>query len=166
MLQPSKPLKRYKNLRSLQKIISCPTVLKLSLPNTNNLKFSDKISIYHMFLESSAFLHSVDIATHFSAVMFLDSNGNLYGQLVDVSWLLFIQTWCTSYTGFLNRFRTDQRSAFASDRWKQLTNLNVLEIRLSGVQAHSSMRVGERLHQAPQTVYRKLKTIILTSLSI
>lgn len=119
----------------------------MSLPNIDDLKFGDDLSLDHMFLEENAVLHIVDMATHFSAATFLDSHGPAFGQLVVGIWLAFVETWRTAYPGFPNRFRTDQGSALTSDRWKRLTNRNGIQLRLSGVQAHSSLGIGERLNE-------------------
>lgn len=96
-----------------------------------------------MSLEGKAVLHITYTATHFSAAPVLDSSRDSYGQSVDGISLALVQTWCTNYTGFLNRLRTDQHSVFTSRRWKKLTNLNRIKLQLSGVQvqAHSSLGI-------------------------
>ena len=89
-------------------------------------------------------LHIVDSATHFSAARFLDSHSETYVQSTEGVWLAFMQTWVTLYTGYPNRLRTDQGSIFTSPRWRELTDLNGVQLRLSGVRAHSSLGIGER----------------------
>ena len=65
-------------------------------------------------------------------------------------------TWATMYTGYPNRLRTDQGSVFTSQRWKQLTDLQGILLRLSGVKAHSSLGIGERLHEPLRRIYTKI----------
>lgn len=38
-------------------------------------------------------------------------------QSVEGIWLTFVMTWCTIYTGYPNRLRTDQGFVFTSERW-------------------------------------------------
>lgn len=60
------------------------------------------------------------------------------------------------YTVYPNRIRTDQGSIFASDRWSQITNFHAIELTLSGVNAHSSLEIGERLHSELRRIYNKI----------
>lgn len=109
-----------------------------------------------MWINGKAILHIVDTATRFSAACFLDSAGMDYGQSVDGVWTAFIQTWCTIYSGFPNRIRTDQGSVFTSQRWRELTDMSGIELRLSGVKAHRSLGIGERLHGPLRRIYNKI----------
>ena len=61
------------------------------------------------------------------------------------------------YTGYPNRMRTDQGSIFTSERWKQRTDMAGIQLRLSGVKAHNSLGIGERLHEPLRRIYRKIK---------
>lgn len=60
---------------------------------------------------------------------------------------------CITYTDSPNRLRSDQVSALASEKWKQLTHLNCVERRLSDAQGHISLVVEERLHEPPRRIY-------------
>lgn len=142
---------------TFQRISHAPIRFKVSLPSIEYLKFGDKLSLDLMLLNERAVLHVVDTATRFSAATFLDSNGESYGQSVEGLWLAFVQTWCTVYPGYPNRLRTDQGSVFTSIRWKQLTDLNGIELRIFGVQAHSSLEIGERLHEPLRRIYQKIR---------
>ena len=104
-----------------------------------------------MFIEGKAILHIVDTATRFSAATFLDSEREHFRQSVDGIWTAFVMTWCTMCSGCPNRMRTDQGSAFTPERWKKLSDINGITLRLSGVKAHNSLGIGEKLH-GPLTV--------------
>ena len=67
-----------------------PLRFKTFLPNEDDLKFGDEISMGMMFLDGKAVLHIVDTATRFSAATFLDANGGEYGQSVEGIWKAFI----------------------------------------------------------------------------
>ena len=109
-----------------------------------------------MFLEQKAVLHVIDTATRFSSTIFLDAHGATYGQSLEGIWLAFVEAWCTLYTVLPNRLRVDQGSAFTSDRWREITTQAGIQLRISGVKAHSSLGIGERLHGSLRRVYGKV----------
>ena len=137
-----------------QRLGPTPVRFKASLPTQDSVKFGEELSMDLMFLDGKALLHIVDTATRFSAAAFLDDDFN---QSVEGIWLAFIQIWCTMYTGYPNRIRVDQGSSFTSDRWRQLTDLAGIQLRISGVKAHSSLGIGERLHEPLRRIYRKVR---------
>lgn len=98
----------------------------------------EKLSIDFTFLEGKAVLHLVHTATRSSAT-FLKTHGAELGQSVYSFWLVFVMNWCLIYTGLPDRLYTDQGSVFASERWKQLADLNDVQLRLSRIEAHSSL---------------------------
>lgn len=69
-----------------------------------------------MFPDDREVLHIVDSVKRFSAATYLGYNGINYGHSAEGILLALIDTWCTMYTGYPNRLRTDQGSAFTSDR--------------------------------------------------
>lgn len=146
-----------KRCNTCQNFSYTPIIFKVSLPNSSELNFSDEFSIDLMFLDSNAVLHNVDTDTHFYAARFLDPSGELCRQSVDGISLAFVQACCTSYTGFLDRLRTDLGSVFTSDRWKKLTNLNGIEARLSSVGANRSLGIGERLYEPLRRFHWKMR---------
>ena len=109
-----------------------------------------------MFIEGKAILHIVDTATRFSSAIFLDSQGNNYGQSINGVWLAFIEAWCNLYTGLPNRIRTDAGSVFTSPRWKEMAESGGIELRISGVESHNSLGIGERLHAPLRRIFRKI----------
>ena len=134
-----------------------PVRFKVSLPTEDDIKFGEELSIDLMWLDGKAVLHIVDTATRFSAASFLDSSGQDYGQSVEGIWLSFIEIWCAMYTCYPNRLRMDQGSAFTSDRWRELASNVGIQLRLSGVTAHNSLGIGERLHDPLRRIFRKLR---------
>lgn len=119
--------------------------------------FGEGLSTDIIFLEGKAVLHVVDKATLFCATTFLYPHGAEIGQFVDKLWLAFVMNWCLIYTGCPNKLCTDQGSVFTSACWKQLTILNVFQLRLSEIEAHSSLGIVERYHEPLRSIYRKLR---------
>jgi hypothetical protein len=121
-----------------QKLRPKPIRFKASLPKMEDIVFGDELSIDLMFIDGQAVLHVVDTATRFSSATFLDSHNGSFGHSVEGIWLAFIETWFTLYTGYPNRLRIDAGSIFASPRWKELSNMAGITLRMSGVEAHNS----------------------------
>jgi hypothetical protein len=122
-----------------------------------DIVFGDELSIDLMFIDGQAVLHVVDTATRFSAVTFLDSYNGSFGQSVEGVWLALIQTWFTLYTGYPTRLRIDAGSILASPRWKELSNMAGITLRMSGVEAHNSLGVGKRMHGPLRRIYNKIR---------
>lgn len=110
-----------------------------------------------MFLEEKGVLHIVDTAARFSAATFLDSNGSYFGQSVQGICPAFVVMRCLAYTGYPNQLRTDQRSTFSFGRRKHLTDLNGIQLHLSGIEAHSPLGIGERYCEPLRLIYRKIR---------
>ena len=146
----------YKSCNTCQILGSQPTRFKTTLPTIQDVKFGEEISMDLMFIEGKAILHIVDTATRFSSAIFLDSQGNNYGQSVNGVWLAFLEAWCTLYTEFPNRIRTDAGSVFTSPRWREMAESVGIELRISGVEAHNSLGIEERLHAPLRRIFRKI----------
>ena len=127
---------------------------KASLPTEDSVKFGEELSMDLMFPNRKALLQIVDTATRFSAAAFLDED---FDQSVEGIWLAFIQIWCTPYTGYPIRLRVDQGSSFTSHRWRQLTDHAGIQLRITGVKAHSSIGIGERLHELLRRIYGNVR---------
>ena len=130
-----------------------PLRFKGTLSSGEELIFGEELSIDLMFIDSEAILHIVDTATRFSAAVFLRE----YGQSVEGIWLAFIEVWRTMYAGYPNRLRADAGSAFTWLRWKSITDFVGITLRISGVESHNSLGVGERYHARLRRFYRKVK---------
>lgn len=109
-----------------------------------------------MFIDGKAKLHIIDTATHFSSSTFLDIASEQYGQSVHGICRAFVQTWCTINSVYPNRIITDQVSVFTSYQWKHLTNQNRIELRLSVVQVHSFVGIGENLNGPLLRIHRNM----------
>ena len=138
---------------TFQRLGPRPIRFKATLPSVDDIIFGEELSIDLMFIDSEAILHVVDSATRFSSATFL----KYYEQSVEGIWLAFIEAWRTIYTRYPNRLRTDAGSVFTSPRWKDLTDMSGIELRISGVEAHNSFGIGERLHALLRCIYRKIK---------
>lgn len=64
---------------------------------------------------------------------------------------------CTTFVRLPNRLTTDQGAALISDRRKKLTDLNGMEVMVSGVQANSSLKIDERLYEPIRGIHRKIR---------
>jgi transposase InsO family protein len=146
-----------KSCETCQRLGPKPIQFKVSLPKEEDLIFGEELSIDLMFLGGKAVLHIVDTATRFSAATFLDSHTATYGQSVEGVWLALIETWFTLYTGYPNRLRTDAGSIFSSPRWRQLSEMVGISLRISGIEAHNSLGIGERLHEPLRRIYEKVQ---------
>lgn len=60
------------------------------------------------------------------------------------------------YTGYPERWRTDQLSVFTSDLRRQRVNCHGIQLRISGVKVHRSLRIGDRLHDPLRIIYSKI----------
>lgn len=132
-----------------------PPLLFISLILEENLVFGDELCIDFMFLERKALLHDVNTVTRFSAVTFLDALGKKYGHSVKVIWLAFVTNWCLIYTGYSNGPLTNQGSVITSERWNELTNPNGVQLKQSGIKAHSFSGIEEGNSKALRRIYCK-----------
>lgn len=130
-----------------------PIRFKVTLPSDKDLVFGSELSMDLMFIDGKALLHIVDTATRFSAAIFLDK----YGHSTNGIWNAFIDSWCTLYTGYPDRIKCDAGSAFNSKEWKGLNNMIGANISISGVEAHNSLGLGERLHAPLRRIFFKVQ---------
>lgn len=94
--------------------------------------FGEEISVNLMFLKGKAVLHVVNTATRFLEAILLDAHGSTYGQAAEDVWIALKKYWCTIYTGYPNRWGSDQGLVFTSKRWTELSHNTKIEIRLQG----------------------------------
>lgn len=110
-----------------------------------------------MLLEGKSVLHIFNTATRFSSVECLDSAWGNYVQSVKGNWEAFLNSFRIIYTWYRNRLRTDQGSEFISDWWREFTNFTAIQLRLSGIQAHSSLGTGDTYHAPLRRIYCKIR---------
>ena len=122
-----------------QRIQSAPNRFRVLL-GAEELRFNEEIYMDIMYIENNPVLHFVDAATNFSAARYP----------ADVStktvWATFADCWALLYTGMPNRIRVDRGSCFGDQFFAIAKSVNV-EVGRSGVEAHSSLGIGERYHQ-------------------
>lgn len=139
----------------MSKVHSPPIRYKVSIPTEVNIVLEEDLRVNLTGLDGKEVLHVFDTATHFSAATFYDTYGARYCQYVDNVWLDFVMIWCTKYSGYRNHLPTDRGSIFMSDRWNKLTNMNGVQLRLPGTDAHSSLGIGEHYHEPLRWVHCK-----------
>ena len=103
-----------------------------------------------MYIDRKPILHIVDEGTHFSAARFLPyPETNTVGETI-------LQAWATIYTGLTNKTLVDEGSNFGKTfvRIAEVTN-DAAEP--TGIEAHSSLGLGERYHQPLRNTLRKLR---------
>jgi hypothetical protein len=138
-----------------QRYSSKPLRPKTTLPSGEELHFGSELLMDPMFINGKAVLHFIDSATRLNAATFLDSHSESYGQSSDGIRDSFIDIWCSIYTGYPERLRIDSESTFTSVKWKTLTEPRGITLRISGVEAHNSLGIGERYHGPLRRLYQK-----------
>ena len=114
-----------------------------------NVRFNERILLDIVTIDSKPVLHIVDEGTRFSAAKFVP----------DVStktlWSTILECWAMIYTGLPNRMLVDQGSYFG-ETFATLGALSNVDVKDTGVEAHSSLGLGERYHQPLRNTYRKI----------
>ena len=139
-----------KNCTTCQRIQTAPLRFRVSF-GSETARFNERIMIDVMYLDGEPVLHMIDEGTHFSAAQFLP---NISTQTI---WTTIIQSWATIYTGLPHRIMVDQGSCFG-DSFMYIGAAHNIKIERTGVEAHSSLGIGERYHQPLRTTYRKMRT--------
>lgn len=65
--------------------------------------------------------------------------------------------WSTIYPGHPNTIRVDQRSHFTGLRWQKNTEDNGILLKLTGIESHSSIGLGERYRAPLRRIYSKMR---------
>ena len=104
-----------------------------------------------MWLDGKAVLHMVDKDTKFSAAAFLPS------ETADATWNTYIRNWVAPYIGHALEIHADQGPQFRSKRFVSNANTSGVKLRLSGVESHNSLGVGERYHHYLRRIFTKVQ---------
>ena len=132
-----------------QRIQSGPVRFRVSF-GAENVKFNERIYMDIMYIDGKPVLHIVDEGTHFSAAAFLP----------DVStktiWTTILECWAAIYTGLPHKILVDQGSQFG-ELFVSIGAASKVQVDRTGIEAHSSLGIGERYHQPLRNTYRKLK---------
>lgn len=131
-----------------QRIQHAPVRFRVTV-GSEDLRFNERVFMDIMVIERKPILHVVDEATEFSAARFLPDVST------DVVWKTFVECWASIYTGLPNRILTDQGSQFG-ERFIELVRLPDVEVTRTGVEAHSSLGLGERYHEPLRSTFRKI----------
>lgn len=96
-------------------------------------------------------LNAVDKDTKLIAACFIDGESTKY------VWEAFVRIWTSLYGGFLDSMATDQGRQFFSEEWRMmLRSLGITE-KVSGVDRHNSLSLGDIYHVYLRGVYKKVR---------
>lgn len=101
-----------------------------------------------MSLDRTLVLHVVDIHTYFQNAVVLRI------KRPDNKWYGFVEAWASVYVVYLNIIRLDQDSSFRSNFFRDLATSHGIKLRLSGIESHNSIGIGDRYHEPLRRVYR------------
>lgn len=104
-----------------------------------------------VWIDDHPTLHVVDTHTNLSAAVFLQEKSS------DNMWNLFLLCWATAHTGYSDKMRLDQESAFTSREFQTLVFSAGIELVYSGVEIHNEIGAGERYQVPLRRIYLKIK---------
>lgn len=110
-----------------------------------------EVALELFWLDGKPVLHVVDLGTGFSNALFLQ------GQSVSGVWSAFTLCWCTIYVGHPHSMCTDSGSVYTSQRWHLLTNEHGIDLKVSGVEYHNSLGLGERYQSPLRRLYQRVR---------
>jgi hypothetical protein len=61
------------------------------------------------------------------------------------------------YPGLPNVIKADQGSVFTSNIWRDIVSISGVKLKLTPIESHNSLTVGERYHNLLHRIYRKVK---------
>lgn len=131
-----------------QRIQLAPYRFRVSF-GTENIRFNERVLMDVLFLNSKPVLHIVDEGTRFSAARLLPDYST------NTIWKTILECWAAVYTRLPNRMLVDQARCFG-DSFIHLAAIANMAVERIGVEAHSSLGLGERYHQPLRTTYRKI----------
>ena len=138
-----------KSCDTCQRHASAPNRFRVALP-TEKIVFNRSVCLDLMFLSGKPVLHAVDSDTCFSAACFL------HGESTDAVWNAFMKIWVSPYLGYPDEVRCDQGPQFRSKRWDDILRMAGISKKLSGVESHNSLGVGEKYHDFLRTIFCKV----------
>ena len=96
-----------------------------------------------------AFVFDFREGTHFTAAQFLPAVST------DSVWQALLNFWGSIYTGLPNRALLDQRSHFGQ-LFIDVAKIHDIKVENKGIEAHSSLGLGERYHLPLRQTFRKI----------
>ena len=129
-----------------QRVHNAPPRFRVSF-GAENVRFNERILIDIMYIGAKPVMHIVDEGTRFSAARFLNEVSTI------AIWQAITEFCVCIYTGLPNKMLTDQGRAFG-DLFIAMGRLQDVEVERTGIEAHSSLGVGERYHQPLRNTFR------------
>lgn len=118
--------------------------------STENVRFNERVYMDIMHIEDKPVLQLFDKATQFSAAQFLKNAST------NAIWEFIIQCWSSVCMGLLDTFIVDSGSQFRKT-YANIAAVSLVKAQRTGVEAHSSLNIGERKHQPLIQTFRKLR---------
>lgn len=122
---------------------------RASMP-PDQIIFNHELAMDLLLLRNAPVLHDLDTHTMLQNAEFIR------GKSANKLWESFLPCWMTVFIAYPNTIRLDQESSFNSEESSQLTRDAGLKVQFSGVEAHSSIGVGEKYHGPPRRMYNKV----------
>ena len=115
------------------------------------VRFNERILTDIVYMDKSPILHVVDDEIKFYAAAWLSDASS------KTIWTTFLLCWATIYTGLPNRLMVDQGSALGKNGiFASLVEDSNIKFEKTGIEAHSSLGVGERYRQPLRSTFLKL----------
>jgi hypothetical protein len=99
-----------------------------------------RLSMDLVRLNGEAALLDIDTVTRFDAAVFLQ------GQAVELVWGVFLICLALVSTSYPRKTRTDERTVFISDEWRDQHEFNGIILQMSVKQSQNSIGLGERMN--------------------
>ena len=131
-----------------QRHATSPHRFKVSLPS-GDIVFNREVCMGLMFLNQRPVLHVVDRDTKFNSARFLQN------ETAETAWNTFREMWVSMYVGYPDIISADQGPQFRSKYWRSVTKLAGIVLKLSGVESHNAINVGETYHEFLRRIFNK-----------
>ena len=132
-----------------QRMAKGPNRFRVTLPQ-NDIIFNRTLSCDLFTIEGKITLHIVDRDTKFNAAAFLNAKTS------EEVWKVYQTIWSNRYAGHPVELHVDSGPQFVSNRFRNLCQLAGISLKISGVESHNSIGVGERYHSFLRRIYQKV----------
>lgn len=133
-----------------QRLSDGPGRFRVSLPEEDIL-FSRTFPLDLFSLHGDTTLYIVDKDTNFGAAEFLP------GESVEDFWRKYYGLWEIKYVGNPSEIHADAKPQFRAVKFKGLLNLAGINLKLSGIESHNDIGVGDRNNSYLRSIYKKMK---------
>lgn len=114
------------------------------------IRLNAEVHMDIMWFDGRPILHVVYPATRFSRARFLPKVST------ESFWDDALMCWASVYTGIPNCLCVDEDSQFRNI-FEEICSVHHVKIKISGIQSHNRLGVGELYHKPLRGTYRKLK---------